>query len=81
MIAFFKRFIQWIKAFFFAPIAPKVKVEPKAKAPTVTLYFDTYITFKNQPLIGKLYQNGKKIWRVVDYDIKNRRFHCKLEEI
>ena len=70
MIAFFKRFIQFILGLFKSAI----KIVQK------TLYFDDYIRFKKAPLIGKIHRHKNQMWRVVGYE-KDGNFKCELELI
>lgn len=67
------RFFKWIWSLLFGA--------NKEEKPEPILYFDRYILFKKAPLIGKLYQHGKKIWRVVGREIYKGRFKCELELI
>lgn len=71
MIAFFKRLLHAILGFF----------KPEIQKPEPILYYDELIIFKNAPLIGKVFHQGKKTFRVVYYEYYRRRWKCQLELI
>jgi len=72
MIRLLKDLIKYIRGLFISAV--KVIIEPEI------LYFDTYIRFKKAPLIGKVYRNGAKMWRVVHIE-KDGRFKCQLLQL
>lgn len=72
MIAFFKRLFRSILEFFNSP---------KSKDQEPILYYDKLILFRNAPLIGKIFHEGKKMYRVVYKEPYKGRWKCQLELI
>ena len=77
MIKFWKGFIQYIRGLLKSSISQMVTEYIEPPKPQ---YLDTYIRFKKAPLIGKVYRHGKKMWRVVGYEVDGN-FKCELETI
>ena len=41
-----------------------------------------FVVFKKAPLIGKIFHDGKNMFRVVDkYEGSDRRWHCQIEPV
>ncbi len=74
MIAFFKRLLQYVLGLFNSP-------EPEIKKEEPILYYDHTIVFKKAPLIGKVFHEGKKLFRVVYYERYGGKWKCQLELI